>query len=142
LSPVGINVSPRFYDVTGDNHLSAADALLVINHLNGVSLDGQSEPEPEASPWPSTEWTTETDVRWHAPLSTRLVDLAAIELRSTEPPVAVWPAGNFGARTSSATDSARAHACETSDPWDDWDDLLDLLAEDAAEQWNQVGCKD
>ncbi|MCL4207221.1 MAG: isopeptide-forming domain-containing fimbrial protein [Pirellulaceae bacterium] len=144
LSPVGPNVSPRFYDVTGDNHLSAADALLVINHLNGVSLGGRSAPEPEADSSPTTMWTPETDVRWHAPLSTRLVDLAAIELRSTESPVAAWPAANSGARPtemSGATNSARAHACETSDPWDDWDDLLDLLAENAAEQWNQVGCK-
>ena len=46
LSAVASGVPPMFYDVNGDNSLSAADVLAVINHLNSVTKSGAEGEAP------------------------------------------------------------------------------------------------
>lgn len=48
--PQGVYSPPPFYDVSGDNQLTALDALQVINHLNSAAGEGESRAAAESPP--------------------------------------------------------------------------------------------
>ena len=137
LMPVEPGVAPQFFDVTGDNILSALDDLHVINFINFATR---------------TQATGETPATF---------DTAPPELSTVEPlntaAATVGPNQNANQRLTSndashvatalpelmvlkePTRSSTVTPPRGSSPWMDadaeWESLLDVLAQDAAAAW-------
>ncbi|MCP3692079.1 MAG: hypothetical protein GY917_07785, partial [Planctomycetaceae bacterium] len=119
-------------DVNGDNFISPADALLLINHLNGKAESGEGE---------AGEGEGEAPVMGPLPQD----DLNRVSLDSTPEQAAaaladallatVDPARNLSSQVDDSSDQDRDHLAASEDAGSQGDQWLDDLAADVWQAW-------